>query len=243
MPASIIYNSSILASLENSSVTLLTAGKQLTDNVVVTDLFSGNTIDDIAMGLATSGSISGSTSYIAPYAFQYTNVTRADFQNVTTIGSSTFYNCGSLSEINFPACTIISANGAFQGCSALTSVNFLSLTSIGSYAFAYCSALTTVSFPKCTCVSGYAFYQCRSLTEVHLPKCSDFYRGAAAFAYCYNLISLPSLSYSTIFNSTPIGGYSSSAGQLGNIYVPTSLVASFKTASYWSLFSDRFIGV
>lgn len=272
MPASIIYNSSTLASLENSSVTLLTAGKQLTDNVVVTDMFSGNTIDDVVMGIITSGSISGNASYIASYAFTYTGITRADFPNVTSIGTAAFMSCFSLSEINFPACTALDGGGAFQDCKALISVDFPSVTNIGSnmfqrcsaltsvsfpnatsiyaYAFTGCSALTTVSFPKCTFVSGYAFQTCTNLTEVRLPKCSVF-NGGYIFFNCYNLISLymnevtavPSLIYSTIFDSTPIGGYSESAGTLGNIYVPTSLVASFKAASYWSLFSSRFIGV
>ena len=98
-------------------------------------------------------------------------------------------------------------------------------TSIGPGAFAYCFSLTSVSFPVCT------------------------YIGSYAFRYCYNLISLTlggstvcSLPYSNAFTPTPIGGYSTSAGRYGSIYVPASLLASYKAATNWSYFSSRFVG-
>jgi hypothetical protein len=32
-------------------------------------------------------------------------------------------------------------------------------------------------------------------------------------------------------------------GYFGSIYVPTSLLASYKTANNWTYFSSRFVGV
>jgi hypothetical protein len=48
---------------------------------------------------------------------------------------------------------------------------------------------------------------------------------------------------SNAFSSTPIGGYSTSAGTYGSIYVPTSLLTSYKNATNWTYFSSRFVGI
>jgi hypothetical protein len=72
--------------------------------------------------------------------------------------------------------------------------------------------------------------------------------GSYAFRSCYKLVSLyltgvtavPTLSASA-FVSTPIGGYTASAGKYGSIYVPSSLVASFKAAANWSSVSARIV--
>jgi len=48
---------------------------------------------------------------------------------------------------------------------------------------------------------------------------------------------------SSVFYSTPIGGYSAIAGQYGSVYVPQSLLTSFRTSSTWSTISSRIVGV
>jgi hypothetical protein len=55
--------------------------------------------------------------------------------------------------------------------------------------------------------------------------------------------SVCKLSHSNAFTSTPIGGYSASAGTYGSIYVPASLLTAYKTATNWTYFSSRFVGV
>jgi hypothetical protein len=56
--------------------------------------------------------------------------------------------------------------------------------------------------------------------------------------------SIPSLAYTNAFYSTPIAGYTASTGGVyGSIYVPASMLESYKTANNWSYFSDRFVGV
>ncbi len=74
--------------------------------------------------------------------------------------------------------------------------------------------------------------------------------GGSAFGSCYNLIRLYLTSVTAVpslgtyaFSSTPIGGYSASAGQYGSVYVPTSLVDAFKVATNWSSIADRIVGV
>ena len=48
-------------------------------------------------------------------------------------------------------------NGAFQGCSSLTSVSLPSATTIGMFAFYGCSSLTSVSLPSATTIADNAF--------------------------------------------------------------------------------------
>jgi hypothetical protein len=86
--------------------------------------------------------------------------------------------------------------------------------------------LTTISFPACTTIGTWAFRGCRMLVELHLMGSS-----------------VAELLTSEAFNSTPIGGYSASAGQYGTIYVPASLLTSYQTATNWTYFSSRFVGV
>ena len=169
----------------------------------------------------------------------------ANFPVATTIGSYAFQYCSKLTTISFPVATTI-GNDAFDSCSKLTTVSFPVVTTIGIAAFASCSKLTTVSFPVVTTIGGYAFEYCSKLTTVSFPAATVI--SSNAFSHCYNLkslyltgSSLCTLSNSNAFTSTPIGGYSVSAGCYGSIYVPDSLLASYKKATNWTYFSSRFV--
>ena len=149
-------------------------------------------------------------------------ITEISDDNVETIGKYVFYRCDNLTSVNFPACTTIS-NNAFDCCFSLTTVSFPVCTSIGNFAFYNCSSLTTVSFPVCTSIGNGAFTRCHDLKSLYLTGSS-----------------LCTLSNSNAFSSTPIGGYSASAGAYGSIYVPASLLTSYQTATNWTYFSSRF---
>ena len=151
------------------------------------------------------------------------SLTTVDFPNCTTIGSSAFHMCSSLTSISFPVCTTIGKN-AFIRCSLLTVVSFPSCKTIGAQAFSSCSSLRIAVFPSCTTINNYAFYNCYNLTSLYLTGSS-----------------LCTLSKSSAFTSTPIGGYSKSAGCYGSIYVPASLLTSYQTATNWTYFSSRFV--
>ena len=175
------------------------------------------------------------------------NLTTISFPNATTIGRSAFGLCYSLTTINFPKATTIGSY-AFRMCSHLTTISFPNATTVGSYAFGYCDDLTTVSLPNVTTIGYYAFSNCTSLTTASFPAATSI--AYNVFQSCYNLKSLYltnsiicTLSHSNAFSSTPIGGYSASAGTYGSIYVPASLLTSYQTATNWTYFSSRFVGV
>lgn len=186
---------------------------------------------------------------IDTYAFAYcSSLATASFPACTTIYSYAFNVCRNLTTANFPKCTSI-GDSAFLSCSQLITISFPTCYTIGYSAFQGCSSLTTASFPACTTINSYAFHGCINLTTASFPKCQlirDF-----TFRHCWNLKSLyltnPSLvctlSNSNAFTSTPIGGYSASAGTYGSIYVPMSLVDAYKTATNWAYFADRIVGI
>lgn len=183
---------------------------------------------------------------IGSYAFQACNkLTTVSFSKCTTIGSYAFRFCLSLATISFPKCTTINGS-AFYNCSSLTTASFPECTSIDAYAFHSCTNLTTISFPECTFIGNYAFSNCSNLTTVSFPKCTSI--GSSIFSNCQKLesvylmgSSIPTLG-TGVFNSTPIT-VSTYLGYFGSIYVPSSLLASYKTATNWATYSNRMVGI
>ena len=210
-------------------------------------------------------------SYIGDMAFfQCSSLITISFPNCSYIGNAVFHGCNNLATINLGVSSISSNN--FRYCSNLTSINLPNCTYIESNAFYDCSNLTTVNLPNCTyigdrafnfedmnslwtlalgfsSISDNAFEYCSNLISANFPNCS--YIGDYAFYRCTNLIMLnltsvsavPTLADIDAFYSTPIGGYSASAGQYGSVYVPASLYSSFLTATYWSSISSRIVSV
>lgn len=179
---------------------------------------------------------------IPDYAFAYcSSLNSVNFPSCTSIGGRAFAYCNSLTSVSFPKCTTI-LNGVFIGCSSLTTVNFPSCTSIYNYAFSGCSNLTSISFPKCQIVDTYVFYSCTKLSSISLPNCTEL--RTYVFNKCTSLSSIYlgasticTLSNSNAFGSTKI------TPTTGSIFVPASLVASYKTATNWTYFSNRIYSI
>lgn len=104
-----------------------------------------------------------SSSEITQNEINLTNLVSVEIGNncVTSIGTSAFQNCSSLTSINIPSGVTSISERAFQYCSGLTSIVIPdSVTSIGNSAFKNCSGLAsiTVSATKPPILGGnYAF--------------------------------------------------------------------------------------
>lgn len=87
--------------------------------------------------------------------------------------------------------TKLVAGGAFEECSALTSVSIPnSVINIGMAAFQYCSSLMSLELPNSIeCIENETFYKCTSLTMVTIPN-SVTSIGSGAFSYCSSLTSI-----------------------------------------------------
>ena len=152
------------------------------------------------------------------------------------IGASAFYRCYSLNQVNLPVCSHIE-NNAFYNCKLLNQVNLPVCSYIGNSVFFNCYLLSQASLPLCEYIGSGAFRTC-SLQSLSLPVCS--YIGGLAFYDCSSL-SIITIGYSGIcslgdartFETTQI------TSSTGSIYVPASLVDSYKSANYWSYFSTQ----
>ena len=122
----------------------------------------------------------------------------------------------SITEIRDNYATFIGSS-AFHGCSALTTVDFPAVINIKDEAFYSCSELTIADFQVATNIGDYAFYICYKLTSLILRS-----------------ETMATLNGSSAFASTPI------ASGTGYIYVPSSLIDSYKTASNWSTYAAQF---
>ena len=215
--------------------------------------------DGIVTGEATSY-MNDRVTTIGSYAFcSRTSLTTVSFPNAISIGHHAFFQCTSLTTVNFPNAISI-GDYALANCDSLTSVSFPSVTNIGIYAFKDCYSLTTVSFPRATSIRIYTFMNCSRLTSANFPSVISI--SAYAFSCCYNLStasfpkvtaisngafdycsklsqiylknsSICSLAASGAFWGTLIGS------DKGSIFVPSSLVASYKKATNWAFFSNR----
>lgn len=203
-------------------------------------------------------------------AFAYcSRITSVSFPNVTRLEYSVFGQCSSLSSLYLPELISGQLSGCqaqyvdlpkvpylstyyFYNCTKLMSFKIPSVTSIsGGTIFYNCSSLTSVYIPNLSLISGtQVFSSCKELQVVSLPKLQRI-ASSNVFSNCPKLTSIylmsttmVTLTYSNIFSGTSIPIVNSTlTGAFGSIYVPNSLLNTYKTNSLWSWYSDRFVGV
>lgn len=171
------------------------------------------------------------------------NLTSVSFPSVITIsGSDAFNSCSSLISVNFPKLESVTSLNVFQYC-PFTDISLPELTTVtGNYMFRYCTSLKNVDVPKLKKVGYGMFYNCSSLERLDLPSATEI--GVYAFYTASKLITLilrspvvctiPDNSASQYtFTGTPI------ASGTGYIYVPASLVDTYKSANIWSTYANQ----
>ena len=168
-------------------------------NGIYFNLNSSNLEASVTYYSSSSGS---SNKYVGeitiPSEIEYNGST----YRVTSIGSSAFYGCSSLTSVVIPESVTSIGSSAFYGCSSLMSVVIPEgVSSIGSSVFSGCSSLTELTFnaenctncgssispvfpstiasliigEKVTRIPSYAFSGCSSLTELtfNAENCTD----------------------------------------------------------------------
>ena len=178
---------------------------------------TGYTEKNLTEGTIEIINLDNSASFVASNAFDNNRtIQTVNLPYATSVGGYAFQNCSSLSQVSLPMCSRIGDN-AFYNCSSLSQVSLPVCSFIGWNAFCYCSSLTKISLPVCSFIAGYqTFDGCSSLSMITI-----------------GYSSVCRLDYSNAFNATQI------TSSTGSIYVPTSLVDSYKSATNWSYFSTQ----
>ena len=103
-------------------------------------------------------------------------------EGVTSIGSSAFDDCTSLTSVTIPDSVTSIGDDAFYDCTSLTSVTIPdSVTSIGADAFYDCTSLTSVTIPdSVTSIGDSAFASCTSLTGIWVAEGNSHYSSDAS---------------------------------------------------------------
>ena len=130
---------------------------------------------------------------------------------------------------------------ALRGRTALQSVNFPNLKTINTYGMSYCTGLTSVEIPAVTSIGTHAFRNDTGLTTLDLSGSSAVIIDSDAFNGCSNLTHLVIRSTtrrSTLGNISALKDTKIWFGE-GGIYVPSSLLNDYKSASNWSNFADN----
>ena len=154
--------------------------------------------------------------------------------------------------------------GMFQSCSRLTSFDFSNITYIGQSAFYGAGLSGVVVLPKAVNIINTAFRGnpftkiifkggllridasvfegCNRLEVIDAKMTSSIGINSGTF---YNTQSLSAMILRQNFLCPIFGAFPSSCGlrTSGNIYVPASLVDSYKAATNWSTYADRILPI
>jgi hypothetical protein len=143
---------------------------------------TGSRIYDV-LTITGSGKMEGGSPWSA-YKKQIKTVIIGE--GVTSIGSSAFYGCSSLTSVNIPEHLTSIGVMTFFGCSSLKSVTIpAGVTSIGINTFHGCSAMTSLTFAEGSqlqTIDDYAFYGLTSLTSDIILPASVTSIGISAFS-------------------------------------------------------------
>ena len=180
-----------------------------------------------------------SVTSIGDYAFSgCENLTAITIpESVTSIGYSAFAYCSSLTAITIPTSVTSIGGGAFYRCTSLTAITLPeSVTSIGDYAFRYCFSLTAITIPEgVTSIAYAAFNGCSSLTAITIPEGVTSI-GLTAFGDCSSLTAITCEAKTPPTHEGPY--VFSGVNKSIPVYVPASSVEAYKSAQYWSEFTN-----
>lgn len=160
----------------------------------------------------------------------------SNFPRIATYPSNCFYGIGN-SSITIPKEVTTLENGVFWNCKNLTQVTFESpcnITTLSIDLFNACTSLQSIVIPEgITTVNRDCFSGCTSLQSIEFPSTVTTFNGRVAF-------NSPLLQSITIKATTPPQIDSDTLpGRNYTIYVPTSSVSAYQSATGWSSVASR----
>ena len=136
----------------------------------ITGLADGGPYNVIVTGELTAEALTTMVTAMEENSAKMINLDLSGTTGLTSIGSSAFSSCSSLTSVVIPDSVTSIGSSAFSSCSGLTSVVIPdSVTSIGDSAFSSCDSLTSVTIPdSVTSIGAYAFSGCSGLESVYI---------------------------------------------------------------------------
>lgn len=158
--------------------------------------------------------------FLADSAFRgNTLLQKLTANDVVSGGTTAFYGCSKLEEVNLQGYTGDGQMQMFYGCSSLTKANIPKVGSLGMQMFQNCSKLPSIRLENASSIGASAFANCTVLHDIYLGKDS--------------VVSISSNS----FNNSGI-----TTDSTARIHVPESLASSYRNNSNWSAYADKIVG-
>ena len=165
-------------------------------------------------------------------------VTTYSNDRVTTVGANAFHNCTMLTTVSLPKVTSV-GNSSFNNCTDLTSLYLPLVKTINIQSFYLCKSLETIELPSLTAVTTQSLRLCSKLVKVDLGAATNI--AALAFGGCslMETLIIRTSTRCSLANTSAISDTKIAAGT-GYVYVPRSLVDSYKSATNWSTYAAQF---
>ena len=128
---------------------------------------------------------------------------------------------------------------AFYKCANLTSVTFLNAAYVDEFALSECTNLVSVNLPAATALGNAAFKNSKKMAKVDLGAATTV--NTNAFADARGFVSL--IVRTNEVASLPTPWSSVTWWGAPNIYVPASLVDSYKSKTNWSAVADKIFAI
>lgn len=196
IPVSAFAKNSTIEFIRGEGVVTVKSGAFSQSNIMYAEFPAAEYIQDHAFNLA-SQFCSGyfpHVEIIEGDAFSYSRIISFYGPEVQEIDDGAFGQCSRLEKVYFPQCTIIyvlwgPANGVFDSCSRLVSVEMPLITNLTFDAFNN-TAISKADFPFIKAIEKKAFYNCFELEYINMPALLTV--PAQAFdSYGANLIAKP----------------------------------------------------
>lgn len=241
MATTVTYKGQTLATVENQTKTLQTAGTWCEGDFTLTDVSGGDTGEWTTAGIADGTEPNGAIVYngtsINQMAFAGSAITSFVGANVTSMGWNAFGGCPNLVSASFPVLTTwqnFNVNNASYGMlQSLRLLDIPSVTFINSQTLTQMPSLTEVILPSVTEIAANGFNTTGSgITTVDLGENFERFK-----TWAFN--GSPNILNKVIIRNTqtvPIVENSTNSLPKRSVdyYVPSALIESYKVASNWS---------
>ena len=171
---------------------------------------------------------------VSPFSLDhYDKLKTAEFPNAASAGESAFEECTALTSVSLPNAEIIGVK-TFKGCTKLSSLVLPKVYEIRTNAFDGCIELESIDLPSLRKLGQYAFAGCTALKMADLHNVPSIPNHV--FRKSTNLGTLY-LRNDAVVTLADVGAFF--GVEAITVYVPGSLIESYKAADNWSdLYND-----